>query len=63
MSEMSGKRAVSAVSIVFTNVSNLIVSSDATWRSFLSGWVSLNFFSSPDSFSKSYVSPRFGMGC
>ena len=54
MSEMSGKRAVSAVSMVLTKTSNLIVSSDATWMSVLSGWVSLNFLSSVASFSKSY---------
>ena len=53
MSEMSGKRAVSAVSMVRINISNLIASSDATWMSVLSGWVSLNFFSSVPSFSKS----------
>ena len=34
---MSGNRAVNATSMVLTSVSNLIVSSDATWMSFLSG--------------------------
>ena len=35
---MSGKRAVNAASMVLTSISNLIVSSDATWMSVLSGW-------------------------
>src|SRR4051794_33894702 len=63
INETSGNRAVIAASMVLTSVSNLIVSSDATWMSVLSGWPSLIFLSSSASFSKSYASPFFGIGC